>query len=137
MDLVQDGSVIVIRIVIFIGFSRKSNKHSYRLMRVLAYLDAVIVAVRGNTGRNARPAHWADTSVSLHEISHGYAIILEANVCIYITNCRSHPIPHLSRPSRPENSIDHRDQKGVSSESANVAGFRLPLSGRSQKLRGK
>ena len=48
-------------------------------------------------------------------------------------------IPHdsTSRLSRPEYSIGHRDQKGVPSGSANVAGCRLPLSGRSQKLRGK
>ena len=42
-----------------------------------------------------------------------------------------------SRLFRRQNSIDHRDQKGVSSGSANVGGCCLPLSGRGQKLRGE
>ena len=48
-------------------------------------------------------------------------------------------IPHdsTSRLFRPEYSIGHRDQKGDSAGSANAAGCRLPLSGRSQKLRGE
>ena len=46
------------------------------------------------------------------------------------------PDDSTSRLSRPEYSICHRDQKGEPSGSANVAGCRLPLSGRSQQLRG-
>ena len=60
---------------------------------------------------------------------------------IYINNRRSHRNVQISdhsilRSFPPEYSIGHRDQKGVPSGSANVGGCRLPLSGRSQKLRG-
>ena len=58
---------------------------------------------------------------------------------IYITNRQTHRKFFIcndstSRLLRPELRIDHRDQKGDSSGSANVAGCRLPLSGLSQKL---
>ena len=59
------------------------------------------------------------------------------NISIYIiAGVTQFQIPHdsTSRLFRRQYSIDHRDQKDVSSGSAYVAGCCSPLSGRSQKL---